>query len=303
MTEENNQQEELQNFLKQNISPLLQEENKRRQTFRSKFWLYFGILLFANCANILIVLFNHLINGKPFSWEQLTILVLMSAAVLYFLARRAKSKHLFILDEFIKFYGNWQNCHNETANIKADFLPEYDETVQHFDITGSNGNLELQNLVFLKNSGKNKKRRTGGGLLISYTLQHTLNGMVMMFEKGGFFKQKKYMDLDKYQSSIPAANYFYTFSDNNAAKNYVICAALFENVLNLRDEFKASKVYLKISQNQLYIFLQNGHFFYEPNDSMWKSAGTEKQFEQTHQQIEKLFNMLGVAEALTEAAR
>ena len=127
--------------------------------------------------------------------------------------------------------------------------------------------------------------------------------MVMMFEKGGFFKQKKYMDLDKYQSSIPAANYFYTFSDNNAAKNYVICAALFENVLNLRDEFKASKVYLKISQNQLYIFLQNGHFFYEPNDSMWKSAGTEKQFEQTHQQIEKLFNMLGVAEALTEAAR
>lgn len=302
MIEENNQQENLQNFLKQNITPLLCEENKHRRTFQSKFWLYFGILLFVNCANILVVLFNHLINGKSFSWEQLILLVFLSVAVLYFYVRSAKCKHLYILDEFVKFYGDWHNNNNQTAVVNADFMPEHSEASQQFDITGNGGNLELQNLSLWDKNAKNKKRKISSGLLISYKLPRNLNGMVVMFEKGGFFKQKKYKNLDKYQSSVPASNYFYTFSDSDAAKNYVICAALFENLLNLRDEFKADKVYLEISQNRLHVFLQNGHFCYEPNYSMWKSAGTEKQLEQTHKQIEKMFNLIGVIESLTEAA-
>ena len=59
MVENIEQQDDLPDFLKQNITPLLENENKYRQKIKSKIWLYFGILFFVNSANVLIVLFHH----------------------------------------------------------------------------------------------------------------------------------------------------------------------------------------------------------------------------------------------------
>ena len=78
-------------------------------------------------------------------------------------------------------------------------------------------------------------------------------------------------------------------------------AALFENLLNLRDEFHASKIYMQLTNSQISIFMQNGHLNYQER-SVWHSAGTTEQFEKTNLQIEKTFTILGVIETLVETA-
>lgn len=295
--------EELKGFLKQNVLPALQEEDKYRKAFRAKVWLYFGILFFANSANVLIVLFNHLINGKSLSWEQLLLVMFCSVFALRYYIKKSIKNHSFpIFDEFVKFYNGWTNLPKEYVEINKDILPPHEKTLQSFCLTDTlQNNYELAALEFFKTCFRKKLRQTGTGILLNYTLSQKFNGQVFLFEKGGFFKQKTYNDLSKISSKVPASNYFYIFTDSEAAKNHIITAALFENLLNLRNEFHASKIYMQLTNSQISIFMQNGHLNYQER-SVWHSAGTTEQFEKTNLQIEKTFTILGVIETLVETA-
>lgn len=301
MTENMEQQNELQNFLKQNITPLLKEENKYRQKIIGKIWLYFGILFFVNSANVLIVLFHHLVNDRPLSWEQLIFIAVVSALFLIFYTKHVTKKHDFhILRDFFKYYGEWHTEYERTAVLNGDFLPPHDEVLQNFTVTDENEKIKLQDIVLYSGTDK-KKSKAGAGLLLSGYLTQPISGKLNLFEKGGFFKQKKYNDLEKTPSSVPASNYFLTFAENSSVKNYVVCAALFENLLDLRDTFHASKIYFQLDGNKLDIFLQNGALAYHES-SIWHSAGEEKQFEQVDKQLEKIFNIIDILETLTEMA-
>ncbi len=285
--------EELKGFLKQNVLPALQDEDRYRRAFRAKVWLYFGVLFFANSANVLIVLFNHLINGKSLSWEQLLLVMLCSVLALRYYIKKSIQNHSFpIFDEFVKFYNGWTNLPREYVEISQDILPPHEKALRVFCLTDTlQNNYELADLEFFKTCFRKKLRQTGKGILLNYTL----------FEKGGFFKQKTYNDLSKISSKVPASNYFYIFTGSEAAKNHIIAAALFENLLNLRDEFHASKIYMQLTNSQVSIFMQNGHLNYQES-SVWHSAGTTAQFEKSNLQIEKTFATLGVIETLVETA-
>ena len=103
------QENAFKDFFAQKIEPLLAEINKKRKNLQNKFWFYFGIVFFINCANILIILFSHILYGKSLSCTQLWLVVLVSFLLLFLYVRRInRSKFPDILAEFIQYFGDWK---------------------------------------------------------------------------------------------------------------------------------------------------------------------------------------------------
>ncbi len=283
-------------FFQQNLKPLLDEDRKRRDAFRSRFWLYFGVLCFVNSVNILVVLFRHLMSGHVVSYEQLLLIVAVSALFLLWYAGRAKKiPQNNMLAEYFKYYDNLHLQKEEKIFGQKDVLfPVEDDLLEQLKISGkfSQFIFELkQTLVLKKNSKQNETLKNSGGIWLSYTFNRSLQGTLLMFEKGGLAKQKKYEGLEKISLNIPASNYFQIFTDSSKIKNYILVSALFESILDLKEIFKAVKVNLRIKDNQLDVFLQNGKLGYQET-SAWHSIADKKDFENLNSQMEKA-DMLG----------
>lgn len=290
MTNDNSQNNPFDDFFQQNLKPLLEEEGRNRDAFRSRFWLYFGVLCFVNSVNILVVLFRHLISGHIISYEQLLLLVAFSVLFLWWYARRAKTiPQTDMLREYIKYYDNLQLQEENVFAEKDILFPVKEDLVEQLKISGNflQFSFELKKIALLKNKTKqNEIVKNSGGIMLSYSFKQNLRGTLLMFEKGGVVKQKKYEGLEKISLNIPASNYFQIFTDSSKIKNYILVSALFESILDLKEIFKAAKVNLRIKDNQLIIFLQNGKLSYQQS-SAWHSVASEKDFENLNLQMEK----------------
>lgn len=307
MSQVNETEDAFQDFLHKNILPLLESEDRYRQSFKNRFWLYAGILLFFNCSNVLIVLFRHLIYSRAFSWEQLFLTAVISAFILFCYVRFAKRK-VFpdVFAAFIKYYGNWslRRSAEPQANVNDIIMPVSPLKIEKISVSGdSNCPLKLKKLSFVKKVFNDKLQSTvGEGILLSYNLPQDMDGSLILLEKGGFAKTKQISGLDKVSSAIPASNYFQTFADSEVIKNYLVISALYENLLDLKEIFKASKVYLRLQDDKLDIFLQNGRFLYR-DGSLWIASTGEEGLKQQNQQIEKVFLFISVMEDLIEVAK
>lgn len=290
MTNDNSQNNSFGDFFQQNLKPLLEEEGRNRDAFRSRFWLYFGVLCFVNSVNILVVLFRHLMSGHIISYEQLLLLVAVSVLFLWRYAGRAKTiPQTDMLREYIKYYDNLQLQEENVFTEKDILFPVKGNLVEQLKISGNflQFAFELKKTALLKNNTKqNEIVKNSGGIMLSYSFKQNLRGTLLMFEKGGVVKQKKYEGLEKISLNIPASNYFQIFTDSSKIKNYILVSALFESILDLKEIFKAAKVNLRIKDNQLIIFLQNGKLSYQQS-SAWHSVASEKDFENLNLQMEK----------------
>ena len=290
MTNDNSQNNSFGDFFQQNLKPLLEEEGRNRDAFRSRFWLYFGVLCFVNSVNILVVLFRHLMSGHIISYEQLLLLVAVSVLFLWWYAGRAKTiPQTDMLREYIKYYDNLQLQEENVFTEKDILFPVKENLVEQLKISGNflQFAFELKKTALLKNNTKqNEIVKNSGGIMLSYSFKQNLRGTLLMFEKGGVAKQKKYEGLEKISLNIPASNYFQIFTDSSKIKNYILVSALFESILDLKEIFKAVKVNLRIKDNQLIIFLQNGKLSYQQS-SAWHSVASEKDFENLNLQMEK----------------
>lgn len=290
MTNDNSQNNPFDDFFQQNLKPLLEEEGRHRDAFRSRFWLYFGVLCFVNSVNILVVLFRHLMSGHIISYEQLLLLVAFSVLFLWWYAGRAKTiPQTDMLREYIKYYDNLQLQEENVFAEKDILFPVKEDLVEQLKISGNflQFAFELKKIALLKNKTKqNEIVKNSGGIMLSYSFKQNLRGTLLMFEKGGVVKQKKYEGLEKTSLNIPASNYFQIFTDSSKIKNYILVSALFESILDLKEIFKAAKVNLRIKDNQLIIFLQNGKLSYQQS-SAWHSVASEKDFENLNLQMEK----------------
>lgn len=290
MTNDNSQNNSFGDFFQQNLKPLLEEEGRNRDAFRSRFWLYFGVLCFVNSVNILVVLFRHLMSGHIISYEQLLLLVAVSVLFLWRYARRAKTiPQTDMLREYIKYYDNLLLQEENVFAEKDILFPVKENLVEQLKISGNflQFAFELKKIALLKNKTKqNEIVKNSGGIMLSYSFKQNLRGTLLMFEKGGVVKQKKYEGLEKISLNIPASNYFQIFTDSSKIKNYILVSALFESILDLKEIFKAAKVNLRIKDNQLIIFLQNGKLSYQQS-SAWHSVASEKDFENLNLQMEK----------------
>ena len=290
MTNDNSQNNSFGDFFQQNLKPLLEEEGRNRDAFRSRFWLYFGVLCFVNSVNILVVLFRHLMSGHIISYEQLLLLVAVSVLFLWWYAGRAKTiPQTDMLREYIKYYDNLPLQEENVFTEKDILFPVKENLVEQLKISGNflQFAFELKKTALLKNNTKqNEIVKNSGGIMLSYSFKQNLRGTLLMFEKGGVAKQKKYEGLEKISLNIPASNYFQIFTDSSKIKNYILVSALFESILDLKEIFKAVKVNLRIKDNQLIIFLQNGKLSYQQS-SAWHSVASEKDFENLNLQMEK----------------
>lgn len=307
MSQTNETEDAFEKFLQKNILPLLESEDKYRQSFKNHFWLYAGVLLFFNCSNVLIVLFRHLIYNRPFSWEQLFLTAAISAFILFCYVKFAGRK-VFpdVFAEFVKYYGNWslRRSTDLKTNVHDIILPSSPLQIEKINISGdSNCPLKLKKLAFVKKLLNNKLKITvGEGIFLTYNLPQSLGGTLLLLEKGGFAKIKQISGLDKVSSAIPASNYFQTFADSEVIKNYLVISALYENLLDLKEVFKASKIYLRLENDKLDVFLQSGHFLYH-NGGLWTSSTGEDGLKKQNQQIEKVFLFISVMEDLIEVAK
>ena len=77
---------------------------------------------------------------------------------------------------------------------------------------------------------------------------------------------------------------------------------MYENLLDLKEVFKASKIYLRLENDKLDVFLQSGRFLYH-NGSLWASSTGEDGLKKQNQQIEKVFLFISVMEDLIEVAK
>lgn len=294
------------NFFTQKIEPLLTETNKKRKNLQNKFWFYFGIVFFLNCANILIVLFEHIIYDKPLSYEQLWLVVLISVLFLSLYARRiTRSKFADILSEFIQYFGNWHVCCSvvETEKNDTPFFPPHGKIkyplslVQHAEFP-----IKVQCVDFLKPVLNHKIiKKSGGGIWLTFNFSQQPEGCLCLFEKGGFYKQKNYTGLERVSLNIPAANYFLTFCDSRALKDYVANTILYENLLDLKEIFGASKTYVYYQNGEMNIFFQNGHLSYK-GCGVWHSCGNVKTFERLYKQFESVLIVKDKFQSLMDLA-
>ena len=196
MSEINETEDAFEKFLQKNILPLLESEDKYRQSFKNHFWLYAGVLLFFNCSNVLIVLFRHLIYNRLFSWEQLFLTAAISAFILFCYVKFAGRK-VFpdVFAEFVKYYGNWslRRSTDLKTNVRDIILPSSPLQIEKINISGdSNCPLKLKKLAFVKKLLNNKLKITvGEGIFLTYNLPQSLGGTLLLLEKGGFAKIKQ----------------------------------------------------------------------------------------------------------------
>lgn len=279
-------------FFVQKIEPLLTEANKKRRNLQNKFWFYFGMVFFINCVNILIVLFGHILYGKPLSCEQLWIIALVSGLLLLLYIRRInRSKFPDTLAEFIQYFGDWKISHSalETKNMDMPFFPPHSKIkyplslLQQADLP-----IKIKCVDFLNPVLNNKiMKKSCDGVWLTLNFTQKPDGSLYLFEKGGFYKQKKYAGMDKVSSNVPASNYFLTFCNSRILKDNIVNTILYENLLDLKEVFKASKTYVYYKNGEMNIFFQNGRLSYK-KCGVWHSCGNAKSFRHLYKQFESI---------------
>ena len=68
---ENKQADTFEQYFEREIIPLVEEDNRRKDVYRGRFWGAFWSALFIVSANTLWVLFSYLIHGHAFNYEQI----------------------------------------------------------------------------------------------------------------------------------------------------------------------------------------------------------------------------------------
>lgn len=300
------QENAFKDFFAQKIEPLLAEINKKRKNLQNKFWFYFGIVFFINCANILIILFSHILYGKSLSCEQLWLVALVSFLLLFLYVRRInRSKFPDILAEFIQYFGDWKVNYSTLVQNKNEtpFLPPHNKIrysislLQQADLPIKIKCVDFLNPVL--NNKIMKKKCRGVWLTLNFTQKP--DGSLYLFEKGGFYKQKKYVGMEKVSSNIPASNYFLTFCDSRILKDYVINTILYENLLDLKEILNASKTYVYYKNGEMNIFFQNGRLSCR-ECGVWHSCGNAKSFRHLYKQFESILIMREKFQTLMDLA-
>ena len=177
-----------------NIIPLVEEENKVKARYRSKFWGYLFSVLFLMSANVLIVLFNSLMHKTPISWSQLVLINVIALSFVYLpIYRYNKMSKNDIFDVFLKFYGNWQHLKNsEVKLVHSSIIPEHDAVGSTHNVRGNFGDkiMEIRDTYYTK-----KNKVVSQGVILYATFDKKFKGSLLMFEKGGFYRKNKFPNL------------------------------------------------------------------------------------------------------------
>lgn len=287
-------------YFDENIVPLVEAENKVKSRYRSMFWGYLFTVLFLMSINVLIVLFIALMKHTPISVEQLVlvsgVLIAFTYIPMYLYNKKPKND---IFDVFLKFYGNWKHSQNtEVKLVHSPIIPEHDSVGASHDIVGefAGVTVEIRDTFY-----KIKSKVVSLGVVVYVTFSSKFNGSLLMFDRRGFYRKNKFPDYDYYngKTDIPAANYFNIFTSNDEIGEKILRNLFLENLLDLKDIYRAEHLYLQAEDNYMRIYLEDSELYID-NYKLWSRKVDKNRFKRMHNELEKTYLFIRTVQSLME---
>ena len=290
------------------IVPMVEEDNKIKEKYHSQFWGYFWSIMFLMGANLLIVLFNALMHKHPISFQQLFIVNVVAFLIMLvpiYRYRKAPKKNVF--DAFVQYYGGL--VHNKDTAVKlvhSPIIPFHETVSATHNVSGNCGEakIEIRDTVYQKSGmlGKMSYQRTvSSGVVLFMTFAQNFRGKILIFDRNGFYRKKKFADMEYMNNKldIPAANYFYIFTDNEDFAEDMLPALFFERVLDLKEVFGAKHLYIEICGNYVRMYFEGAQLYFD-NYKFWSRKTDKNKFLQLNNAFEQVFMFVSLIEVLKE---
>lgn len=295
-------------FYEQNLVPLVEEENYLKSLYRSRFWGCFWSVCFLLGANFLIVLFRRLMSNYPINYTQILLVVLAGLAVMAWpiVSYYKASKH-DLFDVFLKFYGDWKHCKNkEVTPVHEAIVPEHDTVLSEHGAIGEydGAQIEICEMKYQKTVQIKSRQfhlNVSRGVMVYAKFGNNIKNKVLLFDKKGFRRKGKYEDMLNVTDKIyvPAANYFHIFSDDvNFAKD-MLPSIFFERILDMKDSFKASSIYVEIQDDLARIYLEGASLYFD-DYNIWSRHADKEKFAVLNQEMEQTLMAVQLIQVLRE---
>lgn len=307
---EKKQEDPFDAFYADKMEQIVVDDAQNKDKYHHKFWMYLLSLLFINSANILIVLFGNLMSGRAVSFEQLFLVFVLSLALIYMpVWKYRRSEKTNIVELFLSYYGDWKyNNKTVITEEKLPIVPPHESAEISQEISGKSNETEIviKSVCYKKKSVLNKltmQRVCGRGLRLTYKLSEPQNITLLMFDKDGFYRKKKYENLEPVNNiNVPAANYFYIFIDDANVANSFVRATLFERLLDLKEIFSASQVYFYLKGDIIEIFLNNCSL-YQDDYRFWGRCANKEKLQLLHRQFDEILVFASAIQEIIEVNR
>lgn len=280
----------------QSLSPLIMKENRTKRVYRNRFWMNLLLAIFIICAYALYAFYNFRMHEQPINFTKIAILSAIGIIMIVLpLKQYSELKKEDIFAKFVELFGGWKCVSDaQLKMITLDILPQHDDIKILHKTTGeySNTAISISDVIIQKNiEEKDKKLTISSGVLLEADFPSDFaQRMVFVERKGGkkLFTEAKDISKSLY---IPAANYFYIYA-TEAAKS-IIHSVLINQLLDIRDVFKAKRIDADFYSNKMYVYLENAEFYIMPSGLWHKPNGKNKYF-QSYKQLEQILALIYV---------
>lgn len=290
------------------IVPMVEEDNKLKDRYRSQFWGYFWSIIFLMGVNLLVVLFNALMHKRPISYEQLFIVNAVAVMIMFVpIYRYRKTPKKDIFDTFVQYYGGWTHLKNtEVKLVHSPIIPPHETVSATHNVVGDCGEakVEVRDTIYQKSGmlGKLSYMRTvSAGVILYLAFAKKFKGKILMFDRNGFYRKKKFGNLEYMNNEldIPAANYFYIFADNKDFAEDMLPSLFFERVLDMKEVFGAKHLYIEICGNYIRMYFEGAQLYFD-NYKFWSRKTDKNKFLQLNEAFEQIYMFESLIEVLKE---
>lgn len=307
-TAEQPQEDPFEQYFAQKIVPLVEEDNRIKDRYHSRFWGYVWSIMFIISANVLFVLFRTLMSKHPVNYEQLILFALVASSfAIWPIIRYYREPRQDIFDVFLQYYGDWK--HKTTGTVKlvhSPIIPPHDNVGALHNIANevSDVKVEMRDTFYTKKSilfGKSREKKVSTGVIVYLTFPQNFAGTLLVFDKSGFYRKGKFPELEAVspRMEIPASNYFRCFTDNTAFAQNIMLSLFYETILDMKEAFGAKNMYLQIQDNFIRIYFEGSTLYFD-NYKFWSSKIDKNKFLQMNTEFEKTFNFIQIIKALIE---
>jgi len=311
VTEPEKTQDDLfEEYYAQTISPLVEKDTLIKKKYRGRFWATLWSICFLVGINSLVTIFLAITNDKSVNYEQLMFINVAAFVVICWpIISYYQQKKMDLFGTFLGFYGNWKHIDNVSiAAVHRPIIPTHETLEVSHKAHGSIGAVEtdIRDTVYKKTLriiGIELPRTVSKGVRISLKLPRTFAGTTLFFEKSGFYRKNKFPGYDNINDSIfiPAANYFLIFSSEKKERLPFLESSFFETLLDLKETFKAAKIYVEIKDNSVEMYLENAKLYFDTY-TFWSSSANIEKFRRLHEKFEHLFAFTETIMILTETS-
>lgn len=304
-------EEELSEFEKYYLSdivPTVDDVNRFKEKYRSKFWGYFWTVLFLMCVNLLFCFFGYIFNDHPINYEQIFLVNAVAVLIVFWpIYQYHKVPKLDIFDTFLSFYGNWKHLKDiEAPVVNSPIIPPHEFASASHNVSAEypEWSLNMCDIDYKVAAAIKKihyKRSVSFGILLSVKLKKNFSGKIYLFDKKGFYRKNKFLDLLNAKDVIaaPLAECFHIFADRADFALNMLPTMFFERILDLKDAYGAKHLYIEMQGNTLRIYFEGAQLYIESN-GLWSRKINKEKFVQLNDSIEQTLTFIETVQTLQE---